>query len=171
MSVSEHSVSVVRGGNESPLRIVRLLSEHIAVLLPLEHASYPDPWTQGMFRQELKNIHSYFYVGFLGDLLTGYAGFWLVAGEAHITKVTVDEEVRCRGYGLSLMEFLLEKGPELGATTFRLEVRQSNVSARRLYERLGFSEIGRRDGYYTKSKETAVVMQRSTEVDDTNGRQ
>jgi len=160
MSISEHTLLQLRDGTESPLRFIRLMPEHIAVLLPLELASYPDPWTQGMFRQEVKNAHSYFYVAFLGDVLAGYAGFWLVAGEAHVTKVTVDEQFRCRGFGLALMEFLLQKGDELAATTFRLEVRESNRAAQRLYARLGFREIGRRQGYYTKSKETAVVMVR-----------
>ena len=165
MSVSEHTVTDFVSRGEPKLRMHALLPEHIPLLLPLEHASYPDPWTQGMFRQEVKNIHSYFYVGFLDEILVGYTGFWLVAGEAHITKVTIDEKHRRHGLGCELMIFLLEKGIALGAKTFRLEVRESNDTAQRLYERLGFTQIGRREGYYTKCRETAIVMQRSANED------
>ena len=42
----------------------------------------------------------------------------------------------------------------------RLEVRESNESARRLYETLGFEEVGVQRGYYTNTNETAVVMEK-----------
>ena len=42
--------------------------------------------------------------------------------------------------------------------TVHLEVRESNTTARRLYQRLGFREDGLRKNYYTEPVEAAVLM-------------
>jgi len=136
----------------------RLDRHDIPAIMPVEREAYPDPWTQGMFRQEVTNRSSYFYVAYEGDLLIAYGGFWLVLDEAHVTKVTVRAERRGQGLGRALMLFLLEEARRLDAETVRLEVRESNRFARMLYRTLGFREVGIRAGYYTRSLENAVVM-------------
>ena len=45
-----------------------------------------------------------------------------------------------------------------GIHIVHLEVRESNGSARRLYQRLGFKEDGFRKNYYTEPVENAVLM-------------
>lgn len=143
---------------EISLRFRRLSALDIADLLPIEQEAYDDPWSPGMFQQELDNQASHFFVVFAQDALVGYGGFWFVVDEVHITKVTVSAECRSRGYGREIMQYLLERGKELGAVYARLEVRELNEVARKLYASLGFREIGLRHGYYTKTNETAVVM-------------
>lgn len=143
------------------LEFVSLRAEHIPILLEIENEAYPDPWTEGMFRQEIHSNASYFYLAFHRDALIGYGGFWLVVDEAHITKVTITAPYRGMGHGKLLLRFLLEKAAQLGAHTIRLEVRESNEPARRLYTGLGFEEIGLRRGYYAQTNETAVVMSQS----------
>jgi len=151
MSISEEHAVAFR----------RLCEEDIADLLPIEHEAYPDPWTQGMFRQELTNQTSHFHVARLGTDIVGYCGFWLALDEMHITKVTVAESYRRRGFGHTLLSWLLHHAEGLGANVARLEVRESNEAAQRLYASLGFVEIGRRKGYYTANNETAIVMSRT----------
>ncbi|MBI2421858.1 MAG: ribosomal protein S18-alanine N-acetyltransferase [Candidatus Hydrogenedentes bacterium] len=124
----------------------------------IEQEAYPDPWTQGMFEQELQNGASHFYVGLAGDQLAAYGGFWLIVDEAHITKVTVSHEHRGHGYGAALVGHLLSECRALGVYVVRLEVREQNAVAQRLYSRFGFQEVGRRRGYYARTNETAVVM-------------
>jgi ribosomal-protein-alanine N-acetyltransferase len=46
----------------------------------------------------------------------------------------------------------------LGARNATLEVRLSNVAARRLYERFGFRPVGVRPRYYTDNGEDALIM-------------
>jgi len=162
MSVVEQTTRSAEGA-PSALRYVRFRREYLPALHAIEEASYPDPWTEGMFRQELTNASSHFYVVFLGEELIGYGGFWFVIGEAHITKLTVSEAYRGRGYGKELMEFLFQKGAALGAATFRLEVREGNIAARRLYAGLGFEEVGLRKGYYIRTNETAVIMEKAVD--------
>lgn len=143
---------------DTALRFERLHTGHIPELLEIEAEAYPDPWTFGMFQQEITNSISRFYVAYTEDLLVGYAGFWLVADEVHITKVTVIAACRGQGYGRDLVRHLLHVGAALGGTTARLEVRESNLGARRLYEQLGFRVVGVRKGYYARSQEAALVM-------------
>jgi ribosomal-protein-alanine N-acetyltransferase len=140
------------------LRYVRLQKEHLAEVLVLEHDSYPDPWTQGMFHQEMRNGPSHFYLAFHDDLLVAYGGFWMILDEIHITKVTVGRPWRGQGLGRVFMAFLEARGEEAGGKVIRLEVRESNAAARGLYRNMGFEEIGIRKNYYAVSAEHAVVM-------------
>lgn len=140
------------------LRLEPLALHHVPQLLAIEQEAYPDPWTQGMFQQEITNRISHFFVAYIHESLAAYAGFWLVADEIHITKFTVAEPFRGRGYGRLLMEHLIEMGLQLGGTTVRLEVRESNTPARSLYENMGFQVTGIRKDYYSRSREAAVVM-------------
>lgn len=143
---------------EQAVRPVRLGYGHLPEVMALEKDAYADPWKQSMFRQEIVNVSSYFWVLGLEDEVIGYGGFWLVVDEAHITKVTIARPYRGRGLGRELLSFLLREAERLSANTARLEVGEHNGSARRLYERLGFIAVGLRRGYYAKTNESAIVM-------------
>ena len=132
--------------------------EYLPNVLFIESESYPEPWTHGMFRQELTNPCSYMWIALQGDCLIGYAGFWLVLDEAHVTRVTVAEKHRGMGFGRIITEHMLEKAVALGAVLARLEVRENNLHARALYNRLGFEVEGMRVGYYQRTNENAVLM-------------
>jgi [ribosomal protein S18]-alanine N-acetyltransferase len=140
------------------LQYVPLAHKHLSTIMSIEAEAYPEPWSRGMFRDEIKSERSYFYVAFVDEELVGYSGFWLVADEAHITSVTTRKTWRGRGLGRQQMEHLLAEATQLGAKIATLEVRESNVTARTLYTSMGFREIGRRRQYYTTSKEDAIVM-------------
>ena len=92
------------------------------------------------------------------DFFAGYAGFWLLLDEAHITRVTVVREQRGRGLSKLLMAHLLEKAKNDGARVARLEVREGNLPAINLYDGLGFVCDGLRKGYYQHTNENAVLM-------------
>jgi ribosomal protein S18 acetylase RimI-like enzyme len=59
------------------------------------------------------------------------------------------------------MRNLMELARQAGCQIATLEVRPSNLAALKLYERLGFREIGRRKGYYTDTREDALLMRAS----------
>jgi len=129
-------------------------------LMRIELEAYPEPWTRGMFQDELRSRCSRFFVAYQDAEVIGYGGFWLILDEAHITSVTIRRSDRGKGWGRKLFVFLLEQALQEGARTATLEVRQSNEPARALYRSLGFSEVGIRKGYYPRSGEDAVVMMR-----------
>jgi len=74
--------------------------------------------------------------------------------EGELLNLAVDPAFRRRGIGRRLVEALTSGHPGV----FWLEVRESNLGARKLYESLGFCEAGRRPGYYPDSGEGAIVM-------------
>ena len=140
------------------IEIVPLEECHIDAMMAIEVEAYPEPWTAGMFRDEVRNPRSHFHVLLCEGEVIGYGGFWLVLDEAHITSVTVDRAFRRQGYGRRLTEFLLDKAVRAGATIATLEVRTTNLPARNLYLSLGFHPVGIRKNYYARSHEDAMVM-------------
>ena len=153
MSVSE----------STELRFSQLAAAHVPDVLAIEKEAYPEPWSDGMFREEINHARSYFIVVTLAGELIGYGGYWPLLDEAHITSVTIKDAYRGMGYGRELLTHLLRKAVEDGASTATLEVRESNQRARGLYESLGFAVAGRRHRYYPKTDEDALIMTKRLE--------
>jgi ribosomal-protein-alanine N-acetyltransferase len=67
-----------------------------------------------------------------------------------------------------MLDAVLIEMARRGVANAYLEVRESNKAARRLYESRGFREIGRRERYYRRPVEDALVLRRTLEraVDD-----
>ncbi|KIL37787.1 alanine acetyltransferase [Gordoniibacillus kamchatkensis] len=133
----------------------------IPVVCAIEQESFPTPWTEGAFRNELSSNNFAHYV-IMQDAesgeIAGYGGMWLILEEAHVTNVAVRAAFRGRGLGERLMRELMSKASFLGALRMTLEVRQSNLIAQGLYEKVGFHAVGVRRGYYTDNNEDAVIM-------------
>jgi len=88
----------------------------------------------------------------------GFAGLWVMAGEAHITNIAVRERHHRQGIGELLLISLIDLATELDASLVTLEVRASNITAQSLYSKYGFTWVGVRRGYYTDNREDAVLM-------------
>ena len=130
----------------------------IQVLVSLEAESFYDAWNENMLRNEISNQLTTYLIMEVAGKLVGYAGFWLVAGEAQITRVAVLEAERGQGYGTRLTAALVNKAWELGAEAITLEVRESNLAAQRAYLTCGFASEGIRPNYYEDNHENAVIM-------------
>ncbi len=124
----------------------------------LEQEAFPDAWNTKMLQDELENSLTTYIVMEKDQQLVGYAGFWLVAGEAQITRVAVQLAQRGQGLGNALTAALLSKAWELGAEAVTLEVREHNVAAQKAYLRNGFVSHGVRPHYYEDTHEGAVIM-------------
>lgn len=90
--------------------------------------------------------------------ILGFAGFWIMAEEAHITNIAVRNIHRRRGIGQLLLISIIDLATGLNAHNLTLEVRASNIAAQSLYYKYGFTQVGLRRGYYTDNKEDAVLM-------------
>lgn len=125
----------------------------------IEQQSYAFPWSENIFRDCLRVGYTCRALDLEGQII-GYAVMSLGAGEAHILNVCVREEFRSLGFGRRLLEHLLERAAGSGVNEAFLEVRPSNLSAIRLYQRLGFEQIGIRRGYYQApdGREDAIVL-------------
>ena len=88
----------------------------------------------------------------------GFAVGKVLGGEAEIESVAVAHEARRKGIGRELCRAIMRWCEAAGAERIELEVRAASLGARKLYEGLGFSEIGRRTAYYADPKEDAILM-------------
>jgi ribosomal-protein-alanine N-acetyltransferase len=136
--------------------------DDVASVAQLERRSYTFPWSDAIFRDCLRAGY-YCCVAELDSIVMGYAIMSTGAGEAHVLNLCVAEPYRTRGIGSQLLWHLLEFARGLGVVDVFLEVRPSNTAAIRLYQSLGFTQIGMRRGYYQAEggREDAVVLRRS----------
>lgn len=130
----------------------------IKAVAAIEAGSFYDAWNESMLMNEINNNLTHYIVMEDESGLIGYAGFWLVAGEAQITRVAVAPEQRGMGYGTQLAAVLINKAWELGADAVTLEVRESNIAAQKVYLTCGFASEGVRPNYYEDNHENAVIM-------------
>jgi len=127
----------------------------------IEQTSYVFPWSENIFRDCLRVGYTCRALDLAGQII-GYGVMSLGAGEAHILNVCVRDQFRNVGFGRRLLEHLLERASAAGVAEAFLEVRPSNLSAIRLYQHMGFEQIGIRRGYYQApdGREDAIVLKR-----------
>jgi ribosomal-protein-alanine N-acetyltransferase len=131
----------------------------LAAVQLIERASFTTPWPPNAYRQELEtNRLAQYLVATLGGEIIAYAGVWLMVDEAHITTFAVHPRFRRRGIGEQLLLGILDRSLERQAREATLEVRLSNLPARRLYEKYGFRPVGIRPRYYSDDNEDALIM-------------
>jgi ribosomal-protein-alanine N-acetyltransferase len=92
------------------------------------------------------------------ELVVGFIGVWMMADEAHIVTIATRESHRRHGIGEALLISAIETAQDRGQPLVTLEVRVSNDAAIALYEKYGFSEMGRRVRYYSDNHEDAYVL-------------
>ena len=143
-------------------RIRRMKKRDLGVVMRLEQTIYPQPWSQGVFTEELSLLNRHYVVLEDERGVVGYGGLLLVADDAHVTTIAVDPAARRRRLGTMLMLALVDAALAAGARHLTLEVRVSNEGARRLYQRFGFAPVGVRKDYYRD--EDALVMW-ATDID------
>jgi ribosomal-protein-alanine N-acetyltransferase len=135
-----------------------------AVMVLEEELFAPDTWTRAMYRDELSQRDTRHYLVAEDDAegeraIVGYAGLIAYDDEAHVATIGVAATAQGKGIGSILLDALLAEADRRSPVVL-LEVRADNQVAQGLYRRRGFTEIGRRRGYYQPSGDDAVVMKR-----------
>jgi ribosomal-protein-alanine N-acetyltransferase len=126
----------------------------------LEARCFTNPWSRDMLARQLQESGTTrVYLLRLPEVrVAGFCACWLLVDELHINTVVMDFPFRRQGLGHLLMRHVLEDAAKAGAGRATLEVRESNVAARRLYENLGFSVTATRPKYYSQPDEDALIL-------------
>jgi len=139
------------------LRPMRLAD--LPQVMGIEKKVYPFPWSEGIFRDCLRV--GYFCQVLEGEEgLRGYGVMSVAADECHLLNISIHPDYQAQGLGKTLVNHLLDVARHYRARMAFLEVRESNHIARRLYEKIGFNEIGVRNRYYPadKGREDALIL-------------
>jgi ribosomal-protein-alanine N-acetyltransferase len=147
----------------APYRLRPMVVADLPDVMAVDRLSFPTPTAEQVYVNELTDNPLAHYqvlvrVGETGEAIVGYAGFWLVAGEIHISTIAVAPEERGRGRGEWLLLNLLLLSCELEPLLVTLEVRRSNTTAQNLYRKYRFEEVGLRRRYYRDTGEDALLM-------------
>jgi ribosomal-protein-alanine N-acetyltransferase len=151
--------------------------DDLPAVMELEEELFaPDTWTRAMYRDELSRRDTRHYLVAEDEdpdgnrTLVGYAGLIAYDDEAHVATLGVSARRQGKGIGSLLLDALLAEADRRSPVVL-LEVRADNDVALGLYRRRGFTEIGRRRGYYQPSGADAVVMKRERPAGATHGRE
>lgn len=146
------------------IKIVNMEGVHVPQVAALEKLCFSDPWSENSVASELKNPLSLWLVALDGDAVAGYVGSQSVLGESDMMNIAVDPNYRRQGVAAALIEELVLQLKQKGNRCLTLEVRASNEPAVKLYEKLGFAQIGRRPNYYRNPKEDALILRKEWQL-------
>lgn len=142
------------------------MTEHdLLEVVEIEETTGLSQWGWEAYRAELEKQEAVMLVArrkapdaLTGRSLSGYIATRINADELHVNNIGVWPESRRQGVGGALLGAALEEAARRGAVEAVLEVRASNLPARRMYERFGFSVVGERKSYYREPVEDAKIM-------------
>ncbi|MGO9015825.1 MAG: ribosomal protein S18-alanine N-acetyltransferase [Dissulfurispiraceae bacterium] len=130
----------------------------VPAIAEIEKASYTMPWSETSFLSEIYSQHSITRVAELNGNIVGYVCIKQVADEGVLMNLTVHPQYRRQGIANMIFSNAWENLRANGCRFLFLEVRISNIAAKKLYEKLNFKVIGTRKDYYLRPTEDALVM-------------
>ncbi len=144
------------------MKLIYANHSHIGRILEIENSSFSCPWSEKSFCDAVDSPNiSICAAEDENDGICGFMCVLIIAGEAELLNIAVDEKHRGHGIGSYLMDHMIDLAGRNNVERIFLEVRESNTPARSLYEKYGFEIIGKRRRYYTKPVEDAVLMQKT----------
>ncbi len=133
-------------------------TEDIPIVAEIEKNNFSEPWSENSFAEELENELSICYVEKYLDKPVGYVCAQIIHPEAFLCTIACDNNLRRRGIGERLVSYLSDYCEYKRCETLSLEVRVSNTPAQKLYEKMGFVNLGIRKNFYSKPVEDAYIM-------------
>ena len=135
-----------------------MMDEDLPHVLEIERTSFPSPWTEAAFLQEIHKHYAFSQVAEAGQKVIAYICVNYLLDEGHILNLAVHPGFRRQGIATVLMKDALDTLEKKGCRFLYLEVRVSNLAARTFYERFGFSVVAFRKRYYISPEEDAALM-------------
>lgn len=148
-----------------PIEIRPAKADDAALLAGIHGESFEDQWSESSLRSLLDGagVFGLLAVHGAGPQIGSFILIRVSADEAEILTLATLPAVRRTGLAFRLVTAAMEKAKSLGALRIFLEVAETNQPGRRLYEKLGFVQVGLRPDYYesrTRAGVGAVVMRR-----------
>lgn len=140
------------------IEILTLDSSYAAAVAKIETLCFSDPWSEGSVAGSIESGLCVYLGAFFDETLAGYVSVIYSPGCAEIANLAVRPDFRRMGLGETLMRRVELDARRNQSDELLLDVRQSNLAARRLYEKLDFEYVGTRKNFYAKPREDALLM-------------
>jgi [ribosomal protein S18]-alanine N-acetyltransferase len=153
------------------LLIRQMTMDDIERVAQIEAANHHAPWPIEVFFDCLRVGYDCLVLE-KNKTVIGYTILLKVLDEAHLLNITIDKTVQHQGYGHYFLSYLMDVACQQNMKYIFLEVRVSNIVARKLYEKLGFLKTGVRKEYYDAKagREDAILytlfLNKTNEVND-----
>ncbi len=116
-------------------------------------------WKRKDFEYEIKeNEFSHMLVYEENHVIQGMIGYYILFDDAQITTLAVRKEAQNKKIATALMNQMIENCNHENCSVVSLEVRKSNLAAKKLYEKFGFIEMNIRKGYYEDGEDAIFMM-------------
>jgi [ribosomal protein S18]-alanine N-acetyltransferase len=152
-------------GLDADWTLERILSEKtLDEVIELDRASFSRPWTPAMFVAAVRSVHEFHLYALRGkdqSALAGFLCYGLGADTLQIATIAIRADLRRQGLGAMLIHFALNEAARAGVLEVTLDVRLSNLAARRLYHRMGFVPVALHPRQYDIPIEDGLTYARS----------
>mgnify|MGYP002591167136 FL=1 len=138
--------------------IRRMEERDLAAVAELEKLCFSENWSYHILESGIHSPYDVYYVFEQEGKIRGYCNLRVLAGEGEVQRIAVHPDSRRLGLGRKMMDAMVEYAIRERAYAISLEVRESNLAARNLYESYGFTAEAVRKGYYRNPSEDAVIM-------------
>ncbi|MFQ5761443.1 MAG: ribosomal protein S18-alanine N-acetyltransferase [Candidatus Bathyarchaeia archaeon] len=144
---------------EARIKIRRVKPSDLPAIYAIEKASFPDPYSAGFLKMLAMLQPKLFLVATADEEIVGYASaIFEKTGEAHLLSIAIHPSRRRRRLGSRLLTEIIEAARNMGAKSMRLEVREDNTVAQRLYEVFRFTLVSTIPRYYPDGEKAHVFQ-------------
>ena len=148
------------------IEIIRLRSEHCERVYDISAKYIPEHWSLDGIKDVLRYDNNIYYVamchradsGFDKTEVVGFGGIMIVADEAELLNIAIEEAYRKQGIAGRILDKLIDEAKLAQCTRMLLEVRKANETAQRFYRDKGFDDLGIRKNYYVDPTDDAIIM-------------
>jgi len=144
---------------------IRLMQrEDLEQAREIDQLSFNMPWPKSALEYEFENNpRSVLWVAEVTEpngekYVVGLIVLWLILEEGHIATLSVHPDYRKQGIASHLLRTALIEAINRKCSEATLEVRETNIPAKKLYNKFGFEIVGRRPHYYKDTNEDALIM-------------
>ena len=143
------------------IKIIPTQKAHLDEICAIENVCFSSPWSKNSFAFGLDNSQTQsYYTAISENKVVGYICIFHLFEEGELLNIAIHPDYRKLGIGQKLIDKMFDILKEKGIERVTLEVRDSNIPARKLYTKNGFSQFAVRKNYYTKPLEDGIIMEK-----------
>lgn len=132
---------------------------HAKNIYNIEKECFSTPWSEKSILSSINNDNTYFVIAKeKNQNIIGYAGLYFSQKESYIYNIAVKKDFQKLGVGTKLVNSLIDFCIKNSMEFLSLEVRKSNTSAIKLYQKMNFKILGLRKNFYNSPLEDAIIM-------------